>query len=82
MVETIGEWLSDPVRGFLNANVSHGYLIRNGELAEPVSGVMASCSFFEAMKEAMDAFSRELENYLGFYAPAVRIRGVSISGEG
>ena len=80
VVETIGEWLSDPVRGFLNANVSHGYLIRKGELAEPVSGVMMSCNFFEAMKGAMDAFGRELENYSGFYAPAVRIRGMSVSG--
>lgn len=81
VVETIGEWLSDPVRGFLNANVTHGYLIRDGELAQPVSGITIACNFFKAMREDMDAFCRELENYAGFYAPAVRIRGVSISGE-
>ena len=81
VVETIGEWLSDPVRGFLNANVTHGYLIKDGELTKPVSGVMMSCRFFEAMKGLMDAFCRELEESGGYYAPAVRIKGVSVSGK-
>ena len=81
VVETIGEWLSDPVRGFLNANVTHGYLIKDGELTKPVFGVMMSCRFFEAMKGPMDAFCRELEESGGYYAPAVRIKGVSVSGK-
>ena len=81
VVETIGEWLSDPVRGFLNANVTHGYLIEGGELTRPVSGVMISSRFFEAMRGPMDAFCRELEEYEGYYAPAVRIRSVVASGK-
>mgnify|MGYP000436246763 CR=1 FL=1 len=80
VVETIGEWLSDPVRGFLNATITHGYLIEGGELGQPVSGVAMSCDFFTAMREQMDAFCRELEDYMGCYAPATRIRGVNISG--
>ena len=81
VVETIGEWLSDPMRGFLNATITHGYLIENGELGQPVSGMVMSCDFFTAMREHMDAFCRRLENCMGYYAPATRIRGVSISGE-
>ena len=80
VVETIGEWLSDPVRGFLNATITHGYLIENGELGQPVSGVVMSCDFFQAMRERMDAFCSQLEDYVGSYAPATRIRSVSISG--
>ena len=81
VVETIGEWLSDPVRGFLSATVTHGYLVEDGELGQPVSGVTISCDFFDAMREHMDAFCRELEEYGGYYAPAVRIRAVNVSGE-
>ncbi len=81
VVETIGEWLSDPIRGFLNATVTHGYLIEDGELGQPVSGITISCDFFQAMRGPMDALGRELECHMGIYAPAVRIRGMSISGK-
>lgn len=29
-LKTMGEWLSNPVSGYLNATVTHGYLIVNG----------------------------------------------------
>ena len=80
VVETIGEWLSDPVRGFLNANVTHAYLIERGEVSRPVSGMTISCDFFKAMRGGIDAFCRELEDHMGFLAPTTRLRGVRISG--
>ena len=80
VVETIGEWLSDPVRGFLNANVTHAYLIEHGEISRPVSGMTMSCDFFDAMRGRIDALCRGLEDNMGFLAPATRIRGVRISG--
>jgi PmbA protein len=39
---TIGEWLSNPISGMLNATVTFGYLVEQGSISRPIKGVIIS----------------------------------------
>jgi PmbA protein len=78
---TIGEWLSNPVSGNLNATVTHGYRIENGELGEPVKGVVLSGNFFELLKTGVGSIGNDLRNSGENYSPTVKLVGVTVAGE-
>ncbi|UCC33670.1 MAG: TldD/PmbA family protein [Candidatus Bathyarchaeota archaeon] len=79
--ETIGEWLSNPVSGNLNATVTHGYLIENGELAKPVKGVVISGSFYEILKDGIAIIGSDLRNSGQNYSPTVKLAQLTIAGK-
>jgi PmbA protein len=78
---TIGEWLSNPVSGNLNATITHGYRIQNGELGEPVKGVVLSGNFFELLKTGVGSIGNDLRNSGENYSPTVKLVGVTMAGE-
>jgi len=77
----IGEWLSNPVSGNLNATVTHGYIIKNGELKEPVKGVVFAGNFFELLKEGFEVVGGDTRNTSGNYSPTVKFSKLTIAGE-
>lgn len=79
--ETIGEWLSNPVSGNLNATVTHGYLVENGELAEPIKGVVISGNFYEVLRNGIEMIGNDLRNREQFYSPTVKLTQLTIAGE-
>ncbi|MCD6263645.1 TldD/PmbA family protein [Candidatus Bathyarchaeota archaeon] len=79
--ETIGEWLSNPVSGNLNATVTHGYLVKEGELTEPVKGVVISGNFYNLLKEGIELVGDDLEGSMNYYSPTVKIRQLTIAGK-
>jgi PmbA protein len=79
--ETIGGWLSNPVSGNLNATVTHGYLIEEGELSKPVKGVVIAGSYHEVLKEGFQAIGKDLRNSGNFYSPTVKIYKLTVAGE-
>jgi PmbA protein len=79
--ETIGEWLSNPVSGNLNATVSHGYLIENGELTKPIKGVVISGNFYDILKNGVEIIGKDLENNSEIYSPTVKISELMFAGE-
>jgi PmbA protein len=79
--ETIGEWLSNPVSGNLNATVTHGYLIKNGELKEPIKGVVISGNFYELLKSGIETIGNDLRNSMQNYSPTVKLTELTIAGE-
>ncbi|KYH37483.1 MAG: peptidase U62 modulator of DNA gyrase [Candidatus Bathyarchaeota archaeon B23] len=79
--ETIGEWLSNPVSGQLNATVTHGYLIENGELGRPIKGVVLTGDFQQLLLGGIDLIGRDQANTGGGYSPSVRARGLTVAGE-
>lgn len=79
--ETIGEWLSNPVSGELNATVTHGYLVKNGELTEPIKGVVISGNFYELLKEGVEMLGSDLRNNMQNYSPTVKIAQLTIAGK-
>jgi PmbA protein len=78
---TIGEWLSNPVSGNLNATISHGYRISNGELKEPIKGVVISGNFYELLKDGMECVGKDLRNSQENYSPTVKLAEVTVAGE-
>ena len=81
IVETIGEWLSDPISGELSATVSSGFLIENGELGRAVKGVIVSANFFDILKGKMDLRANDLENAGAVYAPTTQVLDMAVAGE-
>lgn len=79
--ETIGEWLSNPVSGNLNATVTHGYLIENGELSKPVKGVVISGNFYELLKSGIELVGNDLINSMQNYSPTVKLSKVTVAGK-
>jgi PmbA protein len=77
----IGEWLSNPVSGNLNATVTHGHIIKNGELQEPVKGVVLAGNFFELLKEGFEVVGGDTRNTGGYYSPTVKFNKLTIAGE-
>jgi len=79
--ETIGEWLSNPVSGNLNATITHGYLVQNGELTEPIKGVVISGSFYELLKNGIEIIGNDLRNSEQNYSPTVKLTQLTIAGK-
>jgi PmbA protein len=79
--ETIGEWLSNPVSGHLNATVTYGELIEDGEFKGVVRGVVISGNFYNLFKDNIEGLSRELDNMYNVYTPAVMLRDVTVSSK-
>jgi PmbA protein len=81
VVETIGEWLSNPISGDVSATVSSGFLIENGDLARAVKGVIVSANFFEIMKGKMGLRADDLDNSGPVYAPSTQVLDMTVAGE-
>ena len=79
--ETIGEWLSNPVSGNLNATITHGYLIENGDLTKPIKGVVISGNFYELLKSGIELLGNDLQNNMQNYSPSVKLSKITIAGK-
>ena len=78
---TIGEQLSNPVSGNLNATVTHGYLIENGELTDPVKGIVISGNFYDVIREGIQVIGKDLDSAGSSYSPTVKIGELTIAGK-
>ncbi|MFH0848002.1 MAG: TldD/PmbA family protein [archaeon] len=81
VVDSIGEWLSNPISGLLNATVTNAFEIRKGDLADPVKGVIVSGNFFEMIMKHMDLIGNDIKNSGNVYAPSVRVSEMTVAGE-
>ncbi|RLI20590.1 TldD/PmbA family protein, partial [Candidatus Bathyarchaeota archaeon] len=79
--ETIGEWLSNPISGNLNATITHGYLIENGELTTPVKGIVMSGNLYEILKDGIELIGNDLRNNMQNYSPTVKLKEITIAGK-
>jgi PmbA protein len=80
VLTTIGEWLSNSISGTLNATVTNGLLVKNGELSDPVKGVIVSGDFFELIQSKIDLIAKDTRNDGNFYSPSVRVHEMSVAG--
>ncbi|MBD3192894.1 MAG: hypothetical protein GF308_19800 [Candidatus Heimdallarchaeota archaeon] len=78
---TIGEWLSKPTSGELNATVTHGLLIEDGECTEPVKGVIIAGNFWELLKNGFEIIGKDLRNSGRIYSPSVKLAELTIAGK-
>jgi PmbA protein len=81
VVETIGEWLSNPISGELSATLSSGFLIENGELTTAVKGVIIASNFFDILKGKMNLRANDLHSAGAVYAPTTQVNDMTVAGE-
>jgi PmbA protein len=77
----IGEWLSNPVSGNLNMTVTHGYLVEDGELGQPVKGVVLAGNFHETLRDGFEIIGEDTMNSGRYYSPTVKIKSLTVAGE-
>lgn len=78
---TIGEWLSNPVSGNLNATITNAYLIENGEIVSPVKGGVISANFYEMLANRVYLIGREVEHRERISSPPVLIKAIRVAGK-
>jgi len=81
VVRTIGEWLSNPVSGNLNATVTHAYIIRNGEIGKTCKGFVISGNFYEVFREKIELLSKEFRHSVRSSSPHILLKSVRLAGE-
>lgn len=80
VMDTIGEWLSNPVSGHLNATITHAYLVREGKLIKPVKGAVITANIYELLKHHVEAVGRDLRVDYGVSTPSLKFSKVKIAG--
>ncbi len=81
VLETIGEWLSDPISGKLSATVTHGYIIENGQFTQPIKGMVFSGNFYEILTNKIETIGNDSVNSAQFYSPTVKVSELTIAGK-
>lgn len=81
VIETIGEWLSNPVSGDLTATVTSAYTIGDGEIKQPVKGVIVTGNFSKILNEGLDLIGNDLANSQNVYSPSVRSLKMAVAGQ-
>lgn len=79
--DVIGEWLSNPVSGNVNATVTHGYLIEDGKLSMPVKGVTVSGDFYKMILEDLESVGNDVRNNGPYYSPTVKFSKMTLAGK-
>lgn len=78
---TIGEWLSNPVSGYLNATVTNGVYIENGEEKHAVKGMVISGNIYVLLGKEIIAVSKEYEHIGNAITPSILVDRVSVAGK-
>ena len=65
----------------MNATVTHGLLIENGELTQPVKNVIIAGNFFEILKDKIDDIGSDITNNNHMYCPSIKVSEMSIAGK-
>ncbi|MGB9718664.1 MAG: TldD/PmbA family protein [Thermoproteota archaeon] len=78
---TIGEQLSNPVSGHLNATITHAYMVENGEMVKPVKNGVISGNFYEMLKDGLEMIGNDTRHDYGVSAPSLKFRNVVIASK-
>lgn len=78
---TIGEWLSNPVSGLLNATVTNGMYVEGGDEKFPVKGVVLSGNIYEVLRPPEVRASGTVERFGRFSLPAIYLPKITLAGK-
>jgi len=78
---TIGEWLSQAASGELKGTITHAFLIENGELTQPVTGVNFSGNFYQILKTGLESLGSDTKGTGNLYSPSVKLTELTIAGK-
>lgn len=81
VMRTIGEWLSNPVSGSLNATITHAYVIENGEITGTCKGSVLSGDFYDVFANNVWMLGKEIRNFVRSSSPHILLKKVKVAGE-
>ena len=76
----IGAQLSNAVSGHMNAAVTRGFLIEDGELGAPVKGVVLAGNFYDVLKGGYEIIGSDTSNSGATYSPTVKLAKLTVAG--
>jgi PmbA protein len=71
----------NPISGDFSGVVKGGFLVKNGKVAQPLTGTLIQGNMYEAM-ENIAAVSKETRQLFNFKLPYVRVNNLSITSAG
>jgi len=77
----IGSWMSNPVNGAIQATITHGLYVENGEIKYPVKGVVMGGNYYNYLKQDLIALGKNIVNYSHIYAIPILVDNVPIAGK-
>jgi len=77
----IGSWMSNPVNGAIQATITHGLYVENGEIKYPVKGVVMGGNYYNYLKQDLIALGKDIVNYSHIYAIPILVDNVPIAGK-
>ncbi len=77
----IGYWMSNPVNGGVQATVTHGVYVENGEEKYPVKGIVIGGNIYKWLKEKLKGVSKEIESVEDIYSPAILVEKADVAGK-
>ncbi len=79
--DTIGEWMSNPVNGGVQATITHGLYVENGKTIHAIKSAVLCGNIYKMLRENYIEASKEKESIRNIYTPAILIDQVEIAGE-
>jgi PmbA protein len=70
----------DPLSGDFSAVVKGGFLVKNGEMVQPVTDTMITGNVFDVLGR-IEAVSKDTERVMNFTIPSIKVKGVNITGK-
>jgi PmbA protein len=80
VVSTIGEWLSNPISGSLNATITHAYIVKDGDVIATGKGAVVSADFYDIMKSKLVLIGKDVFNSWKVTAPSMLFSNIQIAG--
>ena len=78
--DVIGQWLSNPVTGYVKATITHGLLVENGEIKQPVKGMVMVGNIYNWLREQLQYIGSDSRAHGGIITPSMVIREVEVGG--
>lgn len=79
--EIIGYWMSNPFTGYAKATVTHGLLVKEGEVVRPVKGVVIGGDIHKWLRGQLGGIGTDVKLLESTATPSIVIRDVNVAGK-
>lgn len=79
--EMIGYWMSNYVNGSVQATITHGFYIEDGEVKHPVKGLVIGGNIYEWLGKRLIGISKEVCRVDNVYAPQIIVEKARIASK-
>ncbi|MHA1859711.1 MAG: TldD/PmbA family protein [Candidatus Asgardarchaeia archaeon] len=79
--DSIGEWFSNPISGEINATVTLGFMVEDGEIKYPVNGFIISGNLFDLLKNKLEFVGKDLCEGRNTICPTIKLSEMTVAGK-